>query len=121
MVVISRSLDARPTIFKGRGQNKAKNAMPLRQGCQNHVRQRHLESGLPPYDLIYCTLRWKSGCCCQSPAQVTFKQGETEMGEKGKKDKGKREGQKQAHLSLKEKRKVKKGKKIENPPIVRQP
>ncbi len=33
------------------------------------------------------------------------------MGEKGKKDKGKKEDQKKAQLSLKEKRKVKKDKK----------
>jgi hypothetical protein len=46
-----------------------------------------------------------------SPAQVIFKQGETNMGEKGKKDKGKREKQKKAQLTLKEKRKLKKEKK----------
>ncbi len=33
------------------------------------------------------------------------------MGDKGKKDKGKKEHQKKAQLNLKEKRKVKKGKK----------
>ncbi len=46
-----------------------------------------------------------------SPAQFTFKQGETDMGDKGKKDKGKREQQKKAQLNLKEKRKSKKEKK----------
>ncbi len=46
-----------------------------------------------------------------SPAQFTFKQGETEMGDKGKKDKGKREQQKKAQLTPKEKRKLKKEKK----------
>jgi hypothetical protein len=46
-----------------------------------------------------------------SPAQFTFKQGETDMGDKGKKDKGKREQQKTAKLSPKEKRKLKKEKK----------
>jgi hypothetical protein len=46
-----------------------------------------------------------------SPAQLTFKQGETDMGDKGKKDKGKREQQKTAKLNLKEKRKLKKEKK----------
>jgi hypothetical protein len=46
-----------------------------------------------------------------SPAQFTFKQGETDMGDKGKKDKGKREQQKKAQLNLKEKRKLKKEKK----------
>jgi len=38
-------------------------------------------------------------------------QGETAMGDKGKKDKGKKEHQKKAQLSLKEKRKVRKEKK----------
>ncbi len=37
-----------------------------------------------------------------------FKQGETEMGDKGKKDKGKSEQQKKAQLNQKEKRKQKK-------------
>jgi hypothetical protein len=46
-----------------------------------------------------------------SPAQFTFKRGETEMGDKGKKDKGKREQQKKAQLTPKEKRKLKKEKK----------
>ncbi len=46
-----------------------------------------------------------------SPAQFTFKQGETDMGDKGKKDKGKREQQKKAQLTPKEKRKLKKEKK----------
>jgi hypothetical protein len=45
-----------------------------------------------------------------SPAQITFKQGETDMGDKGKKDKGKKEQQKKAQLSPKEKRKLKKEK-----------
>jgi len=40
-----------------------------------------------------------------------FKQGETDMGDKGKKDKGKREQQKKAANSPKEKRKMKKEKK----------
>ncbi len=46
-----------------------------------------------------------------SPAQVIFKEGETDMGDKGKRDKGKREQQKKAQLSPKEKRKLKKEKK----------
>ena len=46
------------------------------------------------------------------PKQSPFKQGETDMGEKGKKDKGKREQQKKAQLNPKEKRKLKKEKKI---------
>jgi hypothetical protein len=46
-----------------------------------------------------------------SPAQVIFKQGETDMGDKGKKDKGKREQQKKAQRNPKEKRKLKKEKK----------
>jgi len=47
----------------------------------------------------------------QSPAQVVFKQGETDMADKGKKDKGKREQQKKAKRNPKEKRKLKKEKK----------
>jgi len=48
-------------------------------------------------------------------------EGETNMAEKGKKDKGKREKQKKAQLSLKEKRKLKKEKKqIAPPPEVSQ-
>jgi len=46
-----------------------------------------------------------------SPAQVIFKQGETDMGDKGKKDKGKREQQKKAQHNLREKRRLKKEKK----------
>jgi len=46
-----------------------------------------------------------------SPAQVTIKQGETDMGDKGSKDKGKKENQKKAQHTLKEKRKLKKEKK----------
>jgi len=45
------------------------------------------------------------------PAQFTFKQGEIDMGDKGKRDKGKREQQKKAQLNPKEKRKLKKEKK----------
>jgi len=51
------------------------------------------------------------GVSRHSPAQVIFKQGETDMGDKGKKDKGKREQQKKAQLNPKEKRKLKKEKK----------
>jgi hypothetical protein len=43
--------------------------------------------------------------------QVTFKQGETDMGDSGKRDKSKREQQKKAKLSPKEKRRLKKEKK----------
>jgi hypothetical protein len=46
-----------------------------------------------------------------SPAQLIFKKGETEMGDKGKKDKSKREQRKKAKLDPKEKRKLKKEKK----------
>ena len=46
-----------------------------------------------------------------SPAQVMLKQGGTDMADKGRKDKGKREQQKKAHLSPKEKRKLKREKK----------
>jgi hypothetical protein len=48
---------------------------------------------------------------CLSPAQVIFKQGEIDMGDKGKKDKGRREQQKKAKASPKEKRRLKKEKK----------
>jgi hypothetical protein len=41
---------------------------------------------------------------------MVFKREETEMGDKGKKDKGKREEQKKGKLNLKEKRNQKKGK-----------
>ena len=44
-------------------------------------------------------------------AQVIFKQGETYMGDKGKKDIGRREQQKKAKLNPKEKRRLKKEKK----------
>ncbi len=44
-------------------------------------------------------------------AQFTCKQGEPDMGDKGKRDKGKKEQQKKALLSPKEKRKLKKEKK----------
>jgi hypothetical protein len=46
-----------------------------------------------------------------SPAQLIFKEGETEMGDKGKRDKSKREQRKKAKLDPKEKRKLKKEKK----------
>jgi len=60
--------------------------------------------------------RPKTGFRRHSPAQVIFKQGETNMADKGKKDKGKREKQKKAQLNLKEKRKLKKEKKQKAPP-----
>jgi len=44
-------------------------------------------------------------------ATFVFNHGETEMGYKGSKDKGKREQQKKAQLSAKEKRKLKNDKK----------
>ncbi|MCH9652328.1 MAG: hypothetical protein K0U86_04080 [Planctomycetes bacterium] len=44
-------------------------------------------------------------------AIFVFKQGETDMGDKGSKDKGKREQQKKALLTPKEKRKLKQEKK----------
>ena len=56
-------------------------------------------------------LRPNTGFHRHSPAQFTFKQGETDMADKGKKDKGKRQQQKKAQLNLKEKRKLKKEKK----------
>lgn len=43
------------------------------------------------------------------------------MSEKGKRDKTKKEGQKKAHLNLKEKRKAKKDKKVVMPSVDRQP
>ena len=47
-------------------------------------------------------------CCAEAYA---LKQGETDMGDTGKKDKGKREVQKKAKLTLMEKRKQKNEKK----------
>ncbi|MHC5081619.1 MAG: hypothetical protein ACYTHN_21665 [Planctomycetota bacterium] len=44
-------------------------------------------------------------------ASICIAQGGWEMGDKGKKDKGKKEVQKKAKLTLKEKRKAKKNKK----------
>lgn len=66
---------------------------------------------MTPNDLICCALRLNTGYRRHSPAQFTFKQGEIDMGDKGKKDKGKKEQQKKAQLNLKEKRKLKKEKK----------
>jgi len=63
---------------------------------------------MTPNDLICYPLRPNTGFHRHSPAQITFKQGETDMGDKGKKDKGKKEQQKKAQLSPKEKRKLKK-------------
>ena len=53
----------------------------------------------------------EDGVSAPSPAQLIFKEGETEMGDKGKKDKSKREQRKKAKLDSKEKRKLKKEKK----------
>jgi hypothetical protein len=66
---------------------------------------------MTPNDLICYPLRPNTGFRRHSPAQFTFKQGETDMGDKGKKDKGKREQQKKAQLNPKGKRKLKKEKK----------
>jgi hypothetical protein len=66
---------------------------------------------LTPNELICYPLRSNTGFRFHSPAQFTFKQGETDMGDKGKRDKGKKEQQKKAQLSPKEKRKLKKEKK----------
>ncbi len=66
---------------------------------------------MTPNDLICYPQRSNMGFRRHSPAHFTLKQGETEMGDKGKKDKGKREIQKKAQLNLKEKRKSKKEKK----------
>jgi len=57
------------------------------------------------------SLKRSQGFRNHSPAQFTFKQGETDMGDKGKRDKGKKEQQKKAQLNPKEKRKLKKEKK----------
>jgi len=62
-------------------------------------------------DLICQPLRPETGFRRNSAAQVIFKQGEIDMGDKGKKDKGKREQQKKAENNPKEKRKLKKEKK----------
>jgi len=70
---------------------------------------RHL--AITPNDLICYPLLPNTGFRHHRPAQLTFKQGETAMGDKGKKDKGKREQHKKAELTPKEKRKLKKEKK----------
>ena len=49
------------------------------------------------------------------PARVVPKRGEEEMADKGKKDKVRREQQKKAQLTLKEKRKLKREKKGQIP------
>ena len=54
------------------------------------------------------------GGCTMAP--INFKQGETNMADKGKKDKGKREKQKKAQLTLKEKRRLIKEKRQKAPP-----
>ena len=66
---------------------------------------------MTPNDLICYPLRPNTGFRRHSPAQFTFKQGETDMGDKGKKDKGKKEQQKKAKLNPKERRQLKKAKK----------
>jgi len=66
---------------------------------------------MTPNDLICYPLRPNTGFCRHSPAQFTFKQGEIDMGDKGKKDKGKREQQKKSQINPKDKRKLKKEKK----------
>ena len=68
-------------------------------------------ASVKPNDLVCQPLRPKTGFRPHSPAQLTFKEGETEMGDKGKKDKGKREQQKKAMRDPKEKRKLKREKK----------
>ena len=68
-----------------------------------------------PNDLICWPLRSKTSFRHHSPAYVTFKQGETDMGDKGKKDKNKRTQQQKARPSPKEKRKLKNEKKNKRP------
>lgn len=58
-----------------------------------------------------CTLQSKKGFRRHGPVQVNLKHGETDMGDKGTRDKGKRKTQKKAQRSPKEKRKAKKEKK----------
>ncbi len=48
---------------------------------------------------------------CDILVQVVFRQGEMDMGDKGKRDKGKREQHKKAQRTPEEKRKLKKEKK----------
>ena len=65
-----------------------------------------------PYQLNSTySLRPNTGFRHHSPAQFAFKQGETDIGDKGKINKGKKEQQKKAQLNPKEKRKLKKEKK----------
>jgi len=66
---------------------------------------------MTPNDLICYPLRPNTGFRRHSSAQFTFKQGEIDMGDKGKKDKGKREQQKKSQINPKDKRKLKKEKK----------
>jgi hypothetical protein len=66
---------------------------------------------MTPNDLLCYFLRPNTGFHRHISAQLTFKQGEIDMGDKGKRDKGKREQQKKAQLTPKEKRKLKKEKK----------
>jgi hypothetical protein len=66
---------------------------------------------MTPNDLICYPLRPNTRFGRDSPAQFTFKRGETDMGDKGRKDKGKKEQQKKAKLNPKEKRQLKNEKK----------
>lgn len=56
-------------------------------------------------------LRTGDGGFASTVPRWSFKQGETRLGDKGKKDKGKRESQQKARLTKKEKRKLKREKK----------
>ena len=74
-------------------------------GRSDEFRKKLCQSVSNPIDEI------AEGFFDNSPAQVIFKQGEIDMGDKGKRDIGKREKQKKAKLTPKEKRKLKREKK----------
>ena len=56
-------------------------------------------------------LAFRRRVVCDILEQVVFRQGEVDMGDKGKKDKGKREQHKKAQRTPEEKRKLKREKK----------
>ena len=74
-------------------------------GISDEFRKKLCQSVSNPIDEI------AEGIFDNSPAQVIFKQGGIDMGDKGKRDIGKREQQKKAKLTPKQKRKLKREKK----------
>jgi len=76
-----------------------------------HFCKSYYQRSAPGGSIFGCRLPSKWVNFRLSKPQVIFKQGETVMGDKGKKDKGKREQQKKAQRSPKEKRRLKEEKK----------